>query len=228
MPIDKNAEEEDLREGRPRAYTDFDCPSCNANNPVEMPLRDGDEMFCNYCGAEYNGDVCLWPVSSTETGKALTVSQATINQVTASDSDFVGSGTYAQTIKGMSRDDYVPDEEDDEETAAAGLSTGAIVGIVLGVVALVLIAVVIVCVVVRRSSWKDILAAPHPVSHTSRRSNAGSRKGSVLGVRPESHSHHSRSLSRNPSNSLLDRGHVKSTTPTPVIIRSPLAAPSFV
>jgi len=53
MPIDKNAEEEDLREGRPRAYTDFDCPSSIANNPVESALRDGDEMFCNYCGAEY-------------------------------------------------------------------------------------------------------------------------------------------------------------------------------
>jgi len=53
MPIDKNAEEEDLREGQRRAYTDYDCPSCNANNPVEMPLRDGDEIFCNYCGAEY-------------------------------------------------------------------------------------------------------------------------------------------------------------------------------
>ena len=30
MPIDKNAEEEDLREERRRrAYTDYDCPSCN-------------------------------------------------------------------------------------------------------------------------------------------------------------------------------------------------------
>ena len=54
MPIDKNAEEEDLREERrQRAYTDYDCPTCNANNPVEMALRDGDETSCNYCGSEY-------------------------------------------------------------------------------------------------------------------------------------------------------------------------------
>jgi hypothetical protein len=54
MPIDKNAEEEDLREERRNhAYTDYDCPSCNANNPVEMALRDGDETRCNYCGTDY-------------------------------------------------------------------------------------------------------------------------------------------------------------------------------
>ena len=54
MPLDKNAEEEDLREDRRRrAYTDYDCPSCNANNPTEMALRDGDETRCNYCGTEY-------------------------------------------------------------------------------------------------------------------------------------------------------------------------------
>src|SRR4029434_9058299 len=51
MPIDKNAEEEDLREERRRrAYTDYDCPSCNANNPTEMALRDGEETRSNYCG----------------------------------------------------------------------------------------------------------------------------------------------------------------------------------
>ena len=53
MPIDKNAEEEDLKESGRRAYTDYDCPSCDANNPVEMALRDGEETRCNYCGSEY-------------------------------------------------------------------------------------------------------------------------------------------------------------------------------
>ena len=54
MPIDKNAEEEDPREERRRrAYTDYDCPSCNANNPTEMALRDGDETPCNYGGTDY-------------------------------------------------------------------------------------------------------------------------------------------------------------------------------
>ncbi len=54
MPVDKNADEEDLKEdvARSRA-TDFDCPSCSANNPVESALRDRDEISCHYCGAGY-------------------------------------------------------------------------------------------------------------------------------------------------------------------------------
>jgi uncharacterized Zn-finger protein len=32
---------------------DFDCPDCNANNPLDEPLADGDEVRCNYCGTEY-------------------------------------------------------------------------------------------------------------------------------------------------------------------------------
>jgi transcription elongation factor Elf1 len=54
MPVDHNADEEDLKEevARSRA-TDFDCPSCSANNPMESALRDRDEISCHYCGAEY-------------------------------------------------------------------------------------------------------------------------------------------------------------------------------
>jgi transcription elongation factor Elf1 len=36
-----------------RAQKDFDCPSCNANNPVDEPLAHGDEVRCNYCGSEF-------------------------------------------------------------------------------------------------------------------------------------------------------------------------------
>jgi transcription elongation factor Elf1 len=32
---------------------DFDCPTCNANNPVDEPYADGTELMCNYCGAEF-------------------------------------------------------------------------------------------------------------------------------------------------------------------------------
>jgi transcription elongation factor Elf1 len=34
---------------------DWDCPSCNANNPTDefVPEKKGIEMRCNYCGAEY-------------------------------------------------------------------------------------------------------------------------------------------------------------------------------
>jgi transcription elongation factor Elf1 len=32
---------------------DFDCPSCSAHNPVGDPLKEGDEVLCNYCGTEF-------------------------------------------------------------------------------------------------------------------------------------------------------------------------------
>jgi transcription elongation factor Elf1 len=54
MPADLNADEDDLKEEvsghRP---TDFDCPTCSANNPMESELRDRDEISCHYCGAQF-------------------------------------------------------------------------------------------------------------------------------------------------------------------------------
>lgn len=35
------------------ARKDFDCPECNANNPLEEALSDGQEVLCNYCGCEF-------------------------------------------------------------------------------------------------------------------------------------------------------------------------------
>lgn len=32
---------------------EFDCPTCEANNPTDEPIRDGSEVRCNYCGNEY-------------------------------------------------------------------------------------------------------------------------------------------------------------------------------
>lgn len=32
---------------------EFDCPDCNANNPVDEGYGNGDEVRCNYCGCEY-------------------------------------------------------------------------------------------------------------------------------------------------------------------------------
>ncbi len=54
MPADLNADEDDLKEevAKTRA-TDFDCPTCNANNPMDGALRDRDEISCHYCGAEF-------------------------------------------------------------------------------------------------------------------------------------------------------------------------------
>lgn len=39
--------------GAQSTFREFDCPSCNANNPSDPPFGDGDEILCNYCGTEY-------------------------------------------------------------------------------------------------------------------------------------------------------------------------------
>jgi transcription elongation factor Elf1 len=36
-----------------RGITEFDCPSCNAHNPVGEPLVAGEEVLCNYCGTSF-------------------------------------------------------------------------------------------------------------------------------------------------------------------------------
>ncbi|WP_223634755.1 hypothetical protein [Corallococcus sp. EGB] len=36
-----------------REFDEFDCPGCNANNPVDEKFTDGDEVRCNYCGCEF-------------------------------------------------------------------------------------------------------------------------------------------------------------------------------
>jgi transcription elongation factor Elf1 len=39
--------------GANTTFKEFDCPSCNANNPADPPFGDGEEVLCNYCGQEY-------------------------------------------------------------------------------------------------------------------------------------------------------------------------------
>jgi transcription elongation factor Elf1 len=49
-------DDKDLRaagEGTARRFQDFDCPACNANNPYDDGIGDGDEILCYYCGQEY-------------------------------------------------------------------------------------------------------------------------------------------------------------------------------
>ncbi len=43
--------------GQATRFKEFDCPSCNANNPCDPPIGDGDEVLCNYCGQELRADV---------------------------------------------------------------------------------------------------------------------------------------------------------------------------
>ena len=40
-----------------RKFTDFDCATCNANNPRDERFGDGDEVMCFYCGAEFRARV---------------------------------------------------------------------------------------------------------------------------------------------------------------------------
>jgi transcription elongation factor Elf1 len=63
MPSDRNVDEEEFAKedkelsatasGRDRRFKDFDCPSCNANNPYDDSFGDGDEILCHYCGTEF-------------------------------------------------------------------------------------------------------------------------------------------------------------------------------
>jgi hypothetical protein len=62
MPYDPHGFDEDGHEpgekaGRKRAFNDFDCPSCSANNPYDDGFGDGDEVLCYYCGAEFKASV---------------------------------------------------------------------------------------------------------------------------------------------------------------------------
>ncbi|MBX5481797.1 MAG: hypothetical protein IRZ16_08135 [Myxococcaceae bacterium] len=58
MPIDPyDFDDDDHAEkgtsGANTRFKEFDCPSCNANNPTDPPFGDGDEILCNYCGEQF-------------------------------------------------------------------------------------------------------------------------------------------------------------------------------
>ena len=54
MPHDFDDDDDDKRkDGLKGKFKEFDCPSCNANNPCDPPFGDGEEILCNYCGTEY-------------------------------------------------------------------------------------------------------------------------------------------------------------------------------
>lgn len=47
-------DDDDGDDGRgPKRLKEFDCPSCNASNPLGDPAEAGDEVLCNYCGSSY-------------------------------------------------------------------------------------------------------------------------------------------------------------------------------
>ncbi len=56
MPIDQYEDDDDKGArsgGKKLGFKEFDCPSCNANNPCDPPFVHGDQLLCNYCGCEY-------------------------------------------------------------------------------------------------------------------------------------------------------------------------------
>jgi transcription elongation factor Elf1 len=36
-----------------KKHDEFDCPSCNANNPWPDGLHEAEEIHCHYCGTSY-------------------------------------------------------------------------------------------------------------------------------------------------------------------------------
>lgn len=52
MPIDRY-EEADEGPTKKAKFREFDCPSCNANNPCDPPFGAGDEVLCYYCGLRF-------------------------------------------------------------------------------------------------------------------------------------------------------------------------------
>ena len=53
MPLDDYGDEDEKESKSKGRRKDFDCPECNANNPLEEALADGQELLCNYCGCEF-------------------------------------------------------------------------------------------------------------------------------------------------------------------------------
>jgi hypothetical protein len=58
MPIDLYEDDDGAKEAAAESggarFKDFDCPLCNANNPCDPKVGEGDEVLCNYCGSEFS------------------------------------------------------------------------------------------------------------------------------------------------------------------------------
>ena len=47
-------EDDEAPEGnKKKKFQEFDCPSCNANNPWPDGFVDREEVHCHYCGTSY-------------------------------------------------------------------------------------------------------------------------------------------------------------------------------
>jgi len=54
-PRDTLSDDDEDEDRKPRASVlfEFDCPSCNANNPWPDGFRDREEISCHYCGVTF-------------------------------------------------------------------------------------------------------------------------------------------------------------------------------
>lgn len=57
LPPDQQYEDEEKTGPESKVKKDFDCPDCSANNPYDDGIRDGDEVRCYYCGAEFRAQL---------------------------------------------------------------------------------------------------------------------------------------------------------------------------
>ena len=53
MSHDYDDDDDKPEKGKKKKLDEFDCPSCNANNPWPDGLNDGEEINCHYCGTSY-------------------------------------------------------------------------------------------------------------------------------------------------------------------------------
>jgi len=44
---------DDVPEEKDAVFKEFDCPSCDANNPWDEGFSVGSELRCHYCGCEF-------------------------------------------------------------------------------------------------------------------------------------------------------------------------------
>ncbi|MCP3141211.1 hypothetical protein [Pyxidicoccus xibeiensis] len=51
--------EKESKGGGGKALKDFDCPSCNANNPLHESPAHGEEIRCHYCGTEFKVSISM-------------------------------------------------------------------------------------------------------------------------------------------------------------------------
>ncbi|MCP4504058.1 MAG: hypothetical protein GY822_29385 [Deltaproteobacteria bacterium] len=49
----KHDSSDNVPEETSRVFKEFDCPSCDANNPWDDGFTYGGEIRCHYCGCEY-------------------------------------------------------------------------------------------------------------------------------------------------------------------------------